>query len=412
MVTLSDIARISGENPNSRYIPITLNTLKKGSYAYFSRQVARGIAQGVTSFQVRVAKDVTCYPNSIVPIAGVIDHYRSKGLEFKSSRSVESHHYLSTAGMLSPYESVELGRQAGFTDHVWKFTPETHYDIVSGIMFDVQRGLEVEKGVLQGIELCLNEITDNVLNHSLPSGRTDVAPSGFVMAQVHDSAERIAITVFDAGQGILKSLSIAEPQIQSSKEAITKALEKGVTSGNGRGYGLWILDRIVQESSGSLEIVSGDSRFVRVNPEGDEVARASFSGVRQVLDGTTLVDFQLKTRKSMSLADVLGYEPVNLWLEQHEDELDENSARIVVKNESLGFGTRMAAREVRTLTLNLSKEFDGDVVLDFSGIDLISASYADELVAKLLQDSKVKDRLILANLNDECRVVIGEVVGR
>lgn len=240
--------------------------------------------------------------------------------------------------MLSPYEDVELGKQSGFIDRIWKFTPATHYEIVSGIMSDIQRGLEVEKGVLQGIELCLNEITDNVLNYSLPAEQSSIEPSGFVMAQVHDAAERIAITVFDAGQGIFGCLHHSEPQIRDSRDAIVKALEKGVTSGNGRGYGLWILDRIVQKNSGSLEIVSGDTRFVRVNANDGQIAKASFSGVRQVLDGTTLVDFQLKAKNAMSLVDVLGYEPVNLWLEKHEDDSDENSARIVLKKSRLASG--------------------------------------------------------------------------
>lgn len=97
------MARISGELHNPRYIPITLKALNKGSqqrlnkgsYAYFSGKAAQGISKGIVSFQVRVAEDVACYPNSIVPIAGVIDYYRNIGVEFRSSRSMEAHRYLS-----------------------------------------------------------------------------------------------------------------------------------------------------------------------------------------------------------------------------------------------------------------------------------------------------------------------------
>ena len=111
----------------------------------------------------------------------------------------------------------------------------------------------------------------------------------------------------------------------------------------------------------------------------------------------------------MSISDALGYKHVNLWLEQYEDNLDENAARVSLRDESAGFGKRFAANKVRPLVLNLSTEFSGDIVLDFRGIDLISASYADELVVKLLRNPGVGERLRLANLSDACSAVIGEL---
>lgn len=409
MVRLADFARVSGDFHNSTYLPITIKKLNKGTYSYFTRKIESGIASGVSAFQIRVSDDVACYPNAIVPIAGVIDYYRSRGIEFRNSRSISDHPYLSNVGLQAPYEDPRIGRQTYFTDRVWKFDPDTHYEIVSGIMSDIQGGLEVERGILQSIELCLNEITDNVLNHSLSNNTAARKPSGFVMAQIHDDSKRIAITVFDTGQGILNSLKNAKPEMASSSEAISIALKKGVTSGHGRGYGMWILDRIVLENRGSLEIVSGDTRFTRINGRGTKSSKPSYSMVHQVLNGTTLVDFQLNAGRLINISDVLEYDPVNLWLESHENDGDQYSATVKVVNESKGFGSRIAARETRTIALNLSKEFEGSIVLDFDGVDLISTSYADELVVKLLETPAIRNRLRLVNLNEACRAVIAEV---
>ena len=59
---------------------------------------------------------------------------------------------------------------------------------------------------------------------------------------------------------------------------------------------------------------------------------------------------------------------------------------------------------------NLSREFNGRILLDFDGVELVSTSYADELVAKLLLDEQVGGRLSLRNLSELCRVTIGEVL--
>ena len=263
--------------------------------------------------------------------------------------------------------------------------------------------------ILHSVELCLNEITDNVLNHSLENSDNGV-PHGFLMAQMHSGSGRVAITVFDDGVGIYRSLKRAIPSIRDSEEAITIAVRKGVTSGNGRGNGLWILERIVIANGGSLEITSDGTRYTLIEDKGEDGKASSFSRTSRIIPGTTLVDFQLDTRKPMNLESVLDYSPTGLWLESHEDELNEKDAVIRLFEESKGFGTRIAARQVRIVASNLSREFNGRIVLDFDGVELVSTSYADELVAKLLLDEQVGGRLSLRNLSELCRVTIGEVL--
>lgn len=201
------------------------------------------------------------------------------------------------------------------------------------------------------------------------------------------------------------------PVIHSPEDAITMAIQKGVTSGNGRGNGLWILERIVAENEGSLEITSSGARFSLIAADKDGLRSTAFSKASTEVPGTTLVDFQLDVHTPTSIAAALDYEPVNLWLESHEDDTNETDAVIRLAEESKGFGTRISARQMRVMVHNLSREFSGRIVLDFRGVELISTSYADELVSKLLEQDDIYRRLLLRNMNDDCRLVVGEVVG-
>ena len=64
-----------------------------------------------------------------------------------------------------------------------------------------------------------------------------------------------------------------------------------------------------------------------------------------------------------------------------EHNITDNGDIIVsVANQSHGTGTRKAAEKLRTLVLNIKKK----VVLDFTGVNLISSSYADELIGKII----------------------------
>ena len=64
----------------------------------------------------------------------------------------------------------------------------------------MQRAGEMPRGVLQGLELALYEVTDNILLHSQDETNSPNA-AGYVMAQYHKSEQRIAVAVFDLGQG-------------------------------------------------------------------------------------------------------------------------------------------------------------------------------------------------------------------
>ena len=57
----------------------------------------------------------------------------------------------------------------------------------------------------------------------------------------------------------------------------------------------------------------------------------------------------------------IGLDPVNLWIESREVGEDGTSIRFSMRNESNGFGTRVAAWQMRTLVANVLANTDGCV---------------------------------------------------
>ena len=67
-------------------------------------------------------------------------------------------------------------------------------------------------------------------------------------------------------------------------------------------------------------------------------------------------------------------------------ESDNGEARISVTREAQGLGTRRAAAPLRTKVINLLRETRGTVIIDFDGVPLVSSSFADEFVARMVTE--------------------------
>lgn len=315
-------------------------------------------------------------------------------------------------GLASPYQNIESPRQP-FLDRVWQFDADTHFTIVSGIIADLRQTTELSTGVLNSLELCLNEVSDNVLVHS---GDGNDQPVGFMMASVDKSESTVAIAIYDNGIGIPNSLARANIPFTDKRHAITLALQRGVTDGHGAGNGLWMLDNIVRQNRGSLEIVSDGARYAlwHPDPDLDVRPRSSFSKALTLPSGTTLVDFQLYAERPVNLAQAMqtrGF--IDLWAESHEDDTNEKDIRLNVAREAPGLGSRIDAAAFRTLALNALANAKGLVILDFCDAEIISMSFADEVVRKLIDRYGHKgfaQRFRIEHLNSACAQVIETVM--
>lgn len=172
-------------------------------------------------------------------------------------------------------------------------------------------------------------------------------------------------------------------------DAITLAIQEEITRDKeiGQGNGLFGLHSIIQQGKGSLSIVSGRGSYSYF-PDGNTKTYPYLPFVSSQNQCTT-IDFQLNYAKDMSLGDSLffrgkKYEIVNLLLERYEDDYGHVSYKI--KEHAEGTGTRQAAIRVKNEIINIIREEKKPITLDFDGVDVMSSSFADELLAKLFID--------------------------
>jgi len=187
------------------------------------------------------------------------------------------------------------------------------------------------------------------------------------MAQVHEQNHRVALCVYDYGQGIFNSLKNHALAPKSCVDAITMAIREGVTRDKkiGQGNGLWGLQKIIQINDGLLTILSGKGCF---SFDGKDFLQNSDQAYIDQDHQSTTVDFQLNCNKTVSIAEVLnGYCPVNHRVEQMEDDQTQ-TIPYRLKDQATGTGTRQSGERIRNEILNLTRESSYRIVIDFGGI--------------------------------------------
>lgn len=321
------------------------------------------------------------YPNGVVPFAAAVDFYRSAGYLFSTSNmppNVERTH------VMHPMQVADyVKHQTRLTHNVWQYRDESEAQTLADLYIEaLVDQIRCEAGVVDSLNWCLYEVMDNVFQHSR-------AECGYVMMQVHKHQRLCAITVADTGIGIQKSLLLSSPdgkvdksRLRQAHTAIDEAVKQGVTSkGNlNQGNGLFGLQRAVEINGGELRITSGRGRWTN----GPDVSTTELS--RPVLDPdlhqATTVDWQLNCSTPVRIEDALGrYRIGSDFLESIETPDGHHRVAVVDLEDSLG--SRVKGEEVRTRLLNYIGAGAQYLVLDFSGVGVVSSSFADEVLGKL-----------------------------
>ncbi len=317
------------------------------------------------------------FPNVGVPIAGIIENMSSRGVNFEFYYLTEYLKRLSIKTPLRVQENKELAQKASL-DKIWRFdSADDIYLLINSFVDELSQIIVCEKGVLEGFEWSINEVLDNVLQHSSRS-------FGYVMGQAHPKTKHFVFCVYDTGQGIYNSLlssSVHKPK--NPVDALKLAVTEGVTRDKkiGQGNGLWGLHQIVSENTGILNIISNSACYNLTNNKFqtfDRVPQLSY-------DNGCIVDFQIDYSKEISISKALGgYEPVNLKLESLED--NTGNITIDLRGKESGVGTRKSGEKIRNELINIYKQANKNITLDFANINIISSSFADELIGKLVTE--------------------------
>lgn len=362
---------------------ITIHSLQNANVVDdFVKQIRKGhLKEGYEQLTINFDKSIQgIYPNAAVPIAGIIDFFRQEKKLLIEGKSYD----VNLQNILIPYElplhKTSLDRALG---KIWKFRSSNDvYEIQSAIIQELRRSDQFATGILEGIEWSINEIMDNVLNHSKSS-------CGFIMGQLHKTSKHVVFTIYDAGIGIYKSLKHSIHAPRNNADALTLCIQAGVTRDKkvGQGNGMHGLFSLVKEGNGRLVITSERDSYHYCNGEAKTLRNKHCYPTDQRC--STTIDFQLDYSKDISIEKVLTFQGrsfdfVNLYAEQLENEQGELVFKIATQAE--GTGTRESAIRLKNEILNLMKVNSKIAILDFKGVSLVTSSFIDELVAKLLVD--------------------------
>ncbi len=333
-------------------------------------------SEGIKNILLDFESVNSAYPNICTPISGIANDLAKKNIF--SFEYLNLNKYLEKISIANPFKVIENLdiAQISCLDKMWRFDSiEDAYILVDSFSKELSQVIVCQKGVLEGFEWAINEVLDNVIQHS---GNN----YGYVMGQVHKKTKRFMFCVVDTGNGIYKSLQPSFHKPGNAANALELAVQERVTRDRtiGQGNGLWGLNQIIKENTGRLNITSGTASYRTVNNEINILENLpelfAFSGC--------IVDFQLEYEKEISISKALGgYEPpVNLKIEALEDDL--GGIIYPLKEKASGVGTRKSGEKMRNDLINIYNQTHQPITIDFKDINVISSSFADELIGKMV----------------------------
>ncbi|VBB14785.1 STAS-like domain-containing protein [Burkholderia stabilis] len=276
------------------------------------------------------------------------------------------------------YESPERLRPAQLPALVFTSTDEQQ-TCVNKIIDHVLSTMDgMSRDNLGAVEWALNEVTDNVLNHAQ-------SPCGGIVQLTRHTARRNAIefTVCDGGQGVARTLRDVRPDILSDYAALEEAVKEGVTRNphTNQGNGLFGSFEVCRVSGGEFRLHSNKGRL--------ELAGGAVKYIPdQIPFSGTLVDALIDVSNRGLLGDALRFNgkvhrPVDRIEYKYEDE-SLAFVRILMTEETTSFASRLAGKPVKIKLSNLVNMCPGQrIVIDFSGVRIISSSFADEVFGRL-----------------------------
>lgn len=128
--------------------------------------------------------------------------------------------------------------------------PQDSYGLPHELNVMIQKEFGLNESKSETIITLFYEFIANVSLHSKS------ANGGYLFFQKYPATNQIDIIIVDSGRGILESLKEAYPEIDN-RTALQNCLQLGVTSGNGRGRGLFIASELAVQNNGAFKIVSG-----------------------------------------------------------------------------------------------------------------------------------------------------------
>lgn len=367
----------------------------------FIRIMYDGLKKGYEEFYIHwKGIGTSVYPNACVPIAGILEYYRKKGIEFHFD--ITASEYLNNCHFVSPIylSEIEIPGLSDPFDQIFCYDSPAQVAAFTQKYVDyISHQIICETGIFESLIWCINEVMDNVLLHSQGG-------FGYVMAQFHSQSKHVAICVSDTGIGIYNSLKASAHHPSKALDALTLAVQEGVGDGQGQGNGLYGLHQIVNANGGRLTLTSGPASLMLT----EDLTIKKFDNL-PYLDRNnqgTIVDFQLNLNKVVNIKDTFssigGFDGFDFRIDnmlQSDDTLLYN-----VYENCEGTATREAGRLLLNDVINTIKRTSCKISLDFSQITTVSSSFIDEFIAKMVIEMGIinfNQIVLIKGMNDTVR---------
>lgn len=264
------------------------------------------------------------------------------------------------------------------------------------------------RSAFAAVEWALNEISDNVLNHS---GSTI---GGLLQLSVFDlTRHRVEFTVTDAGNGVPITLRAAKPSIENDVDALLESVKSGVTRNavDFQGNGLYGTLEICRVGGGKFSLNAGNAALICAH-ETVSARRESVPFTGTTVDA--LIDFSEPALLERALAiDGRVHQPVD-FIELRYEQDDLRSIPFKLSEQAFSFRSRPAGRPVRVKLSNIIQACPGQTVFaDFAGISVVSSSFADEVFGKLfveLGPMRFMQTIRLVNVSPTVQALIDRAI--
>lgn len=255
---------------------------------------------------------------------------------------------------------------------------------------------------LPALEWAVNEVVDNILLHS------ETPVPGVVCAQYFPNRQRLDVGICDMGRGIKASLE-ESMTLWSHGDAVTKALERGVTRNPdvGMGNGLTGNLEIAKVNGGGFQLWTGDVTY-RLS-DGQEKGFIQ----HPIVQGTGAF-LSLDTRRAVKLSETFIAEVAYNYIEAEAERIVEEGG-LKVREECAYTGVREFGNRLRRKILSLLPEMEDTLVLDFKGVESAASSFLDELLGRLVAElgkEHFRKKIRVVNLSDQVRRMANVVIAQ
>jgi len=198
-------------------------------------------------------------PFGVTVIAGTISKCIELGKDvfYQRPNKNQVEEWLSSISFSRLFQIDEMSQAARATSSELRQLKALEPLYIENLISLLDHHMNLSEGVRDSIRLSLQELLINVFDHA----RSDIGC--FVCAQFTPKSQLIRLSVTDLGIGILNSLKKGKQysRVKGSHEAITRAVEEGVSSRKGKaGLGLWHIRRFARVNQGTMTVISGDGK--------------------------------------------------------------------------------------------------------------------------------------------------------